>query len=203
MINCLCVKNTWRDLHETKAVWKKYLIYYFIYALRHRTSKVKSWNCNIYEISDLITKNKRGCILWMVGNFVDNIWPTFCFHRLLQCRSGVMFLSLTTSVWSYLYRNGDGVYLGHNTCWGVVLGFTPYTHRSCMKFQGHKYVVNHGQIYYICLTNLNAERLMKGWTDGDYTIWPRAKMEHCRWIQYCISIQQWIAQKIGTKYWNR
>ena len=43
-------------------------------------------------------KDKKEWILWMVWYFVDNIWPTFCFHRMLQCRSGVSFLSLATSV---------------------------------------------------------------------------------------------------------
>ena len=37
----------------------------------------------------------------------------FCIYRMLQCRSGVTFQLLATSVLSYLYRNGDGVYLGY------------------------------------------------------------------------------------------
>ena len=144
MINCLSLKNTGPDLHETKAVWINWLIY-FIYDQGHSPclwlwpciSKVKSWNGHIYVIFDLIAKNKKqGWILWMVWYFVNNIWPMFCFHRMLRCRSGVTFLSLAISLWSYLYRNGDGVYLGHtcNTCLGAVLGFNPYTHRSGMKF---------------------------------------------------------------------
>ena len=129
-------------------------------------SKVKSWNCHIYQIFDPIEKkDKKEWILWMVWYIVDNIWPTFCFHRMLQCRSGVSFLSLATSVWSYLYLRCD-VYLSNllhlfNNIW-------------------------------------NADRLMEG-----YTIWARAKMEHSRRMQYCISIQQWKAMKIGRNYWNR
>ena len=110
MINCLCFKKTWPDLHETKAVWMNWLIF-FIYDLGHWPclwpwpwiSKVKSWNCHIYEVSELITKMKRGRVLWVVWYFV-NIWSTFCFHRMQQCRSGVTFLSLVTSVWSYLLQ---------------------------------------------------------------------------------------------------
>ena len=79
-------------------------------------------------------KIKRGWNPWMLWYFVDQIWSTFCFRHMLQYRSGVTFLPLTTSVWSYHYRNGDGVYLGHNTCYGPVLGFTPYTLWSCMRF---------------------------------------------------------------------
>ena len=139
MINCLCLKNGWPDLHETKAVWINWLIY-FIYDLGQWQclwpwpwiSNVKSWNCHSYVISDLIAKNKMGWILWMVWYFVNKFWPTFCLHRILLCSLGVTFLSLATSVWSYLYRNG--VYLGHNTCWDAVWGSTPYTHWSCMKF---------------------------------------------------------------------
>ena len=124
MIHCLCLKYTGPDLHETKAMWINWLIY-FIYDLGHWPcpwpwpwiSKVKFWNCHIYKLSDLIVKNKDGCILWMVWYFVNNISSTLCFHRMLQCRSGLTFLSLATSVRSYLYRNGDCPYLGHNTCW--------------------------------------------------------------------------------------
>ena len=153
--------------------------------------------------------NKRWRILWKVWFFVNNIWPTFCFHPMLQCRSGVTFLSLWTSLWAYPCRDGDCVYLGHKTSWGAVFSFTPYTHRSCMKFAN--FWVTRTQIWCELWSNLlqllnniwNANRLMEGWTDGDYTIWPRVKMEHCRRIQYCISMKHWIAQKIGTKYWNK
>ena len=124
MINCVCLTNAGPDLHEIKAMWINRLIY-FIYDPGHWPclwpwpwiSKVNSSNCHIYEISDLIAKNKDGWSLWMVWYFVNDIWPTFCFHRMLQCRSGGTFLSLATSVWLYLYRDGDCVYLGHNTCW--------------------------------------------------------------------------------------
>ena len=122
--------------------------------------------------------------------------------------SGVTFLSMTTPVWSYHYRNGDGVYLGHDTCWDAVLCFAPYTHWSSMRFA--KFEVKKSNVWFELWSNLlhlfeniwNAEGLMEGWKDDarcDYTIWPRANMEHCGQIQYCISIQQWIALKIGTK----
>ena len=63
MINCLCLRNAGTNLHETKAMWMNWLIY-FIYDHGHwpclwpcpLISKVKSWNCHIYEISDLIAK---------------------------------------------------------------------------------------------------------------------------------------------------
>ena len=126
-------------------------------------------------------KNKDGWILWMVWYIVNNVWPTLFFNRMLQCRSCVTFQSLATSVWLYLYRNGDCVYLGHNTCWVLVLGFTPYTHRSCMNFA--KFCVTRTQIWWKLWSNLlrlfdniwNADGLMEGWTDGNYAIWPRAK----------------------------
>ena len=144
----------------------------------------------------------------MVWYLVKNIWPMFYFHRMLQCRSGATFLSLGTSLWAFPYPNGNGVYLGHKTSWGTVFGFTPYTHHSCMKFANLQ--VTRTQIWYKLWSNLlqlfnnfwNADRLMEGWTDGNHMIWPRAKMEHCRRIQY-FSVKQWIALKIGTNYWNR
>ena len=126
-----------------------------------------------------------------------NIWSMFCLRHMLQCRSGVTFLSLTTSLWSYHYRNGDGAHSGYNTGWGAVLGFTQYIHRSCMKFA--KFEVTRANVRFELWSNLlhqlkniwNADRLVQGWTDGarcDYTLWPRAKMEHSGRIQYCISI---------------
>ena len=141
MVNSVCLKNAWPSLHETKTVWINWLIH-LIYDLGHwpclwplpSIPKVKSWNCHIYEISDMIAKNKRGGIPWMAWYFVNNIWPMFCFHHMLQCRSSVTFLSLVTSVWPYLYRNGDGGQFGHKTFWCAAWGFTPYTNRSCMKF---------------------------------------------------------------------
>ena len=112
---------------------------------------------------------KKGRISWMVWYFVNNVWPTFWFHHMLQCHSGVTFLSLATSVWSYLYRNGDGVQLGHNTFWCVVLCFTPYTKRLCMKFA--KFRVTRTQIWCKFWPNVlhifnniwNADKLMEGW----------------------------------------
>ena len=174
MVNRQCLKNAWPNLHETKAMWINWLIH-FIYDLDHWPclwhwpwiSKVKSWNCHIYEISDLIAK--KGRISWMVWYFVNNIWPTFWIHHMLQCHSGVTFLSLATSVWSYIYRNGDGVQLGHNTFWCAVLGFTPYTKRLCMKFA--KFRVTRTQIrcnfwpklLHIFNNIWKADRLMEGW----------------------------------------
>ena len=66
MINCLCLRNAGPDLHETKAMWINWLIY-FMYDLGDwlclwpwpLISKVKSWNCHICEISDLIAQKKK------------------------------------------------------------------------------------------------------------------------------------------------
>ena len=136
-------------------------------------------------------KIKRGWIPWMVWYFIKISDPRFAFV------TGVTFLSLTTSLWSYHYRNGDGAHSGHNTCWGAVLGFTQYIHRSFMRFA--KFEVTRTNVRFELWSNLlhqleniwNADRLVQGWTDGarcDYTIWQRAKMEHSGRIQYCISI---------------
>ena len=95
------------------------------------------------------------------------------------------------------------------TCYGAVLCFTPYTHWSYMRFE--KFEVTRTNFWFELWSNLsylfkniwNVDRLMAGWADSarcDYTIWPRAKMEHCGLIQYCISIQQWKTLNIGTKY---
>ena len=53
---------------------------------------------------------------------------------------------------SYHYRKGDYVYLGHNTCWGAVLGFTPYTHWSCMRFA--KFEVTRTNVWFELWSNL-------------------------------------------------
>ena len=212
MINCLCLKNAGPDLHETNAVWINWLIY-FIYDLGHWPylwpwswiSNVKSWNAIATKYLTWSQKIKKGELFGWFDIFVNNIWLTFCFHLMLQCRSSVTFLSLATSVWSYFYSTGDGVYLVHTTCWGAVLGFTPYTHRSGMKFP--IFYVTGTQIWCKLWSNLlrlltniwNSDRLMEGWTDGEYTMWLRAKVELCRRIQYYISIQQRITLKIGTK----
>ena len=178
MINCLCLKNTRPDLHETKVVW---FISYMTWTtdltsdLGHEFPKSNLEIVISTKYLTLSPKNKDGWILWMVWYFVNNIWPTLCFHRMLQYRSGMTFLSLATSVWLYLYRNSDGVYLGHNACWGAVLGLTPYSHQSCMKFA--KYYVTRTHIWCKLWSNLlrlfnniwNADRLMDGWTDGYYT----------------------------------
>ena len=71
---------------------------------------------------------------WVDILFVDNIWSTFGFYYMLQCRPDVTFLSMVTLVRSYHYRDGDCVYLCHNTSLCVVLGFTSYTHQPHMKF---------------------------------------------------------------------
>ena len=73
MVNSLCLKNAWHNLHETKTVWINWLIY-FMYDLGHwpclwpwpSISNVKSWNCHIYEMSDLVAKKvKEGeCLEW-------------------------------------------------------------------------------------------------------------------------------------------
>ena len=142
MINCLCLKDAWPDLHETKSSVNNFVDLFHIWPWPMTLSVTLTMNVQeqilkvpyLWNIGPDCKKkwNKRGRILWMVWYFVNNIWPYF--HRMLQCRSGVTFLSLGTSLWPYPCRNGDGVYLGHKTTWGAVFGFTPYTHRSCIKF---------------------------------------------------------------------
>ena len=90
----------------------------------------------------------------MVWYFVNNIWSTFYFRHMSQCRSGVTFLSLTTSVWSYHYRNGDGVYLGDNTCRSALLGFTLYTLYSLIMHTIHKIRTNNDSIWFELWSNL-------------------------------------------------
>ena len=106
MINCLCLQNALPYLHETKAVWTYWLINFI--------SDLRRWPClctltlnfqgqivklpYLWNILPDRKKGKRGWIVWMVWYFVNNIWPTFCVHCMLQCRSGVTFLSLATSV---------------------------------------------------------------------------------------------------------
>ena len=143
IIYCLCLKNAWHDLHETKSsvnrlvdlfyIWPWPLILPVTLTIHFQGQMLKLpylWNigpdCKNNEL-------KRDEFFGWFEIF-DNIWPTFYFHRMLQCRSGVTFLSLGTSLWAYPCRNGDGVYLRHKACWGAVFGFTPYTHRPCMKF---------------------------------------------------------------------
>ena len=143
MINNLCLKNAWPDLHETKSSVNKLVGLFHIWHWQMTLPVTLTINFQgqilklpyLWNVGpDRKTWNKRGWIPWMVWNFVNNIWPTFCFHRMLQCRSDVTFLPLGTSLWVYPCHNGDGVYLGHKTYWGAVFGFTPYTHRSCIKF---------------------------------------------------------------------
>ena len=145
MINCLCLKNAWTDLHETKSSVNKLVDLFHIWPwpMILPVALTMNFQGQIFKLPYLwdigpdckkMKWNKRVWILSMVWYFVDNIWPTFCFHRMLQCRTGVTFLSLGTSLWSYPCHNGDDMYLGHKTCWGSVFGFTPYTHHSFMKF---------------------------------------------------------------------
>ena len=67
-------------------------------------------------------KNKDGWILWMVWYFVNNIWPTVCFHRLL---AAVPFrcdiLPLATSVWLYLSQRRLCVFRTHYMLGAVLL----------------------------------------------------------------------------------
>ena len=106
MINCLFLKNAWPDLHETKSSVNKLFFYSYMTLatvlacdLDHEFPRSNFeklpylWNIG----PDRKKWNKMGWILWMVWYVVNNIWPTFYFHRMLQCCSGVMFLSLGTS----------------------------------------------------------------------------------------------------------
>ena len=127
MINCLCLKNAWPDLHEAKSsvnelvdvfhTWPWLLALLLTLTMNFQGQILKLpylWNIG----HDRKKSNKRRWILWMIWYFVNNIRATFYFHRMLQCRSGVTFLSLLgTSLWAYPCRNGDGVCLGHKTCW--------------------------------------------------------------------------------------
>ena len=131
MIDCLCLKNAWPDLHETKSSVNK------LFDLFHMTLATDLASDLDHEFQGQILKlpclwnigpdrkknrNKKGWIFWMSWYFVDNIWSTFYFHRMLQCRSGMTFLSLWKSLWAaYRCYNCDGVYLGHKTCWGAFL----------------------------------------------------------------------------------
>ena len=143
MLNSLCLKNAWPYLHETKSSVNKlvHLFHIWHWPLTLPVTLTMNFQGQILKLTylwnirpDRKKWNKRGWILWMFWYFVNNIWPRFYFHRMLQCRSDVTFLPLGTSLWAYPCRNGDGVYLGHKTCWGAVFGFTPYTDRSCLKF---------------------------------------------------------------------
>ena len=138
----------------------------------------------------------------------------FCLHHMLQCRPVVAFLSLATWVWSYHICNGNGVYLGHNTCLGAVLySLNIHTDRIWnsrnLMWQGHGYCVNYGRIYYICLKITETQT---GWWRVEQTAlaatipyMTESKMKNCRWIQYCINIQQWEAlekHKISVYIYN-
>ena len=91
-----------------------------------------SWNCCIFEISEIIVKINRAWIFWMLSYVVNNVWSTFCFYQ--PCCPGVTLLSLA-KVSSIHYYKGNGVYLGHDTYLGTVLGFhsiyTPIIYEIC------------------------------------------------------------------------
>ena len=100
MINCLCLKNAWSHLQGTKAMWINWLSC-FIYDLGHWPclwpwpwiTKVKSLNCHIYEISDLIAKNE-------IKEFAFFRWFDLRFAFIICCSAvQVTSLSLGTSVW--------------------------------------------------------------------------------------------------------
>ena len=119
---------------------------------------------------------------WVNILFVNDIWSTFSFHHILECRPDVMFLSMETLVWSNHYCDGDFVYLHHNTLLGAVLGFTSHTHRSYMKFtqfqatRTQKLCKLLFMFYDICLKIIETRI---GWRSKgglcDHTILPRVK----------------------------
>ena len=183
MINCLCLKNAWPDLHETKSsvnelvdlfrIWLRPLTLPLTLTMNFQGQILKLpylWNIGLDRKKK--ENNKRRWILWMVWYFVNNIWPTFYFHRMLQCRSGLTFLSLLgTSSWAYPCRNGDGVYLGHNTCLVPCLAslhiHTAHVWNSLFcRWQGHKYGIHYDRIYYSCLTIFE---MQTGWRRVELT----------------------------------
>ena len=116
MICCLCLKDAWPDLHETKSSVNKFVDLLHILPCPLTLCVTLTMNVQgqilkvpyLWNIGTGRKKwNKRGRIIMMVWYFVNNIWPTFYFHRMLQCRSGVAFMSLGTSLWAYPCRNGD------------------------------------------------------------------------------------------------
>ena len=105
MINCLRLKDAWPDLHETKSSVNKFVDLFPKWPWPLTLSVTLTINVQgqilkvpyLWNIGPDGKKwNKRGRILWMVWFFVNDIWLTFYFHRMLQCRSGVTFLSLGT-----------------------------------------------------------------------------------------------------------
>ena len=98
-------------------------------------SKVKSWNCHICEISELIANNNDNMKEGELFGWFD-ILLTICdlhFAFIICCRSGVTFLWLAISVWPYHYCNGDGINLIHNTSWSV-----PFTHYHIWNSQNFR-----------------------------------------------------------------
>ena len=132
-------------------------------------------------------KITRVSILWMIWCFVNDIWSTFCFRHMLQSRSGVTFGNISMIISLSQRRNGI---LGHT----YMLGWCSGLHSIyCMEFA--KFEVTRTQVWFKLWSSLlhlfkniwNTDRLMANRTDGarrDYTLWPRAKMEHGRRIQY-------------------
>ena len=147
---------------------------------------------------------------WVNNLFVDNIWSTFSFHHMLQCRPDVTFLSMETLVWPYHYATAIVCVCVIIHAWVLFLGFTSYTHRSYMKFtqlhvtRTQKMCKLSFMIYYICLKIIETQT---GWQSNsvrrNHAIWPGVKMERTGRIQYQ-KIQQWIKLKItpnfGTDY---
>ena len=192
------------------------LLIYFIYDLDHWSclwpwpwmSKVKSWKCHIYEISDLIAKKwKKGGeffgwfnILFIISDLrltfivcysVVQVWR-FCRwehqYELIPVATAMMCI--------YNIRHAGVLFLASLHI------HTAYVWNSqiCRTQTWYKLWSNLLQLF----NNIwNADRLMEGWTGDDYTVWPRAKWEYCRRIQYCISMKQWIALEICREYWNK
>ena len=131
-INCLCLKNEWSNL----TMWISRLIW-FIYDLDHWDcvrprpwiSTVRPWNCNIFEISDLIVNSLHGLISsWLIISYLGFAFITFCgavqVERFYCWQHKYAHITITT--------DGNGVIKGISTCMGDVYGFTPYAHRFGM-----------------------------------------------------------------------
>ena len=145
IINCLCLKNAWPDLHETKGSVNRFVDLFHIlpWPLNLPVTLTMNFQGQILKLTYLWNIgpyrkkwNKIGWILLMVWYCVNNMtYVLLSSYAAVPYRRDVsVVLSLVISLWAYPCRNGDGVYLGHKTCWGAVFVFTPYTHRSCMKF---------------------------------------------------------------------
>ena len=99
--------------------------------------KVKSWNCHIYETSDLIAKNMRGWIILMFDILLIISYQHFA--SILCCSAiEVTLLSLATSVWSCHHRNDDSVCFAYDTCWGVLF-FVPLHKHTDHEWNSRNY----------------------------------------------------------------